>query len=101
MTKKTINYEPLREWQRITGNRGEYMAEIAGVNPSTLSRWMSAGKAVPGEVILAWQTAFRWSVAETAHFCLNGPAPVDERLFVTPNEFKRLQALNAFAEALK
>ena len=64
MTKKTINYEPLREWQRITGNRGEYMAEIAGINPSTLSRWITAGKAVPGEVILAWQTAFRWSVGK-------------------------------------
>lgn len=101
MGKKTVNYEPLKEWQRITGNTGQYLAEVAGINPATLSRWITSGKAVPGEVILAWQEAFGWSVAETARFCLNGSPPVDERLFVTPDDYKRLQALNIFAEALK
>ncbi len=97
-----INYEPLREWIRLRpGMTHQRMAEIGGIDKSTLSGYLTRQKALPGEVILSWQEAFGWSIAEMARYCLNGPMPVAKELIVDPDEYRALQALKQLVGALK
>ena len=97
----TIDYQYFDEWRRCHRIPTSRLAEIAGVDQSTLNRWLAAGKAVPGDVAMAWASEFGWRPDLAWRLLFNGDMPVDERLLITPEQYQRLQALEVFIEALK
>ena len=97
----TIDYQHLDEWRREHRVTTARLAELAGIDQSTLNRWIKAGKPVSGEAAVAWSREFGWKPALAWRLLFNGDAPVADELIMTPEDYKRLQALEVFIEALK
>lgn len=79
----TINYMPLLGWMREQKLSRKNLAEAAtragvSIGPSSISKYISEGKAMPGEVIRALQKAYQWTDQETMHYCLGGAEPEPE-----------------------
>ena len=79
-TPNPINYTPLLNWMREQKLSRKNLAEAAtragvSVGQSSVSKYISEGKAMPGEVIRALQKAYQWTDQETMHYCLGGTEP--------------------------
>ena len=102
-----VNYQPLKEWQQMHRQTYQSMAEVATdkgakIHPDTIGRWIKQGKPMPGDVTLAWKSAFGWSWEQAVHYCLGGPPHLMyEPEKITDEERNLLNAFHALFGARK
>jgi hypothetical protein len=81
----TVNYENLLEWMRFRKIHRKDLAATAGrvlgsnVSPNRVGSYIKEGRPMPGEYIMAWQKAYKWTDQETMFFCLGGDIPRPEK----------------------
>lgn len=82
---KKVNYEELLEWMRLHKINRKNLAATASsflntvISPATIGSYINEGRPMRGEVIMAWQRAYKWTDQETMFFCLNGKPPKYEK----------------------
>jgi hypothetical protein len=85
MKQPTVNYEELLEWMRLHKIHRKDLAATAGrvlgvkVSPNRVGCYIKEGRPMPGEYIMAWQKAYKWTDQETMFFCLGGDIPRPEK----------------------
>jgi len=85
MKYPTVNYEELLEWMRLHKIRRKDLADVAShaigtvVSPGRVGSYINESRPMPGEFIIAWKRAYKWTDQETMFFCLGGEPPRPEK----------------------